>query len=700
MKNLNPLTQIKRLLLPLVLFSLITNLAVLVSPIYMMQVLDRVVPSGNLNTLALLLLVALGAIATHAIVEFFRDICLMRLARWIEAVGARAALRSEGRERQDAITNVGELAAAFKGGLAVTALNMPWVPVFLFALVLIHPMFLILIVGIVGATWGLSRACTFLTADAQGQAASISRNEMSTLQDATDPVLVAGIRAILENLTRRFFNLQHQRHQFEEQATRTKTLQTAASGFLRTSAQILSLTLGAFLVVQGDLTAGGMIGASIITVKTIGTIEASLTSLDGLKSAFAAYRNLGTQLTTESHVPTEMADLSGKLTAQGLIFPRGGGAPPRLDRVSVDLLPGECLAIVGDSGSGKTTLLHALCGIDPAPIGSVFLDESEARTLGPETIAHHIGYLPQQARLVKGTLAQNISCFEENPPDEKIVEAARTAGVHGLISALPQAYETDMGTAPYLLSAGQKQRVALARSIYQSPRYLFLDEPNALLDAVGERQLCDTLAVLKTRGTTIVIVLHRSGIMGLADKVLMVDQGRMADYGARAEVLGRMSNGKQRLKIPLNAASVQDLNDWIVAQFSRHSDREFCVKAAMVGTELFNAACLNGSQDEQREGIFTFRFIKEHLCELVLREERHSVAAQKMPKIKSLVEHPEVSMVDLPSDEIALAVVAQMADTLQVQNIEDASLFRPSCRAINRKPMRKQRGQTDGHARQ
>ena len=675
MKSTNPLGQIKRLLIPLVLFSLITNLAVLVSPIYMMQVLDRVVPSGNLNTLALLLLVALGAIALHSVVEYFRDTCLTRLARWIETVGARAALRCEGNARQDAISNVGELAGAFKGGLAVTALNMPWVPVFIFALMLIHPMFLVLIALIVGATWGVTRICGFVTADAQRQAVGISRREMLTLQDATDQMLVSGIRAILENLTRRFFNLQRQRHGFEEQSTRTTTIESACSAFLRTSAQILSLTLGAFLVVQGDLTAGGMIGASIITAKTIGTIESSLTSLDNIKSAFAAYRDLGKQLTTQAHVPTEMDELSGQLSAQGLVYPRGGGAPPRLDRVSVDLAPGECLAIVGDSGSGKTTLLHALCGIDPAPIGSVFLDESETRTLGPETIARHIGYLPQQARLVKGTLAENISCFEENPSDTKIVDAARTAGVHGLISALPQAYQSDMGEAPYLLSAGQKQRVALARSIYQNPKYLFLDEPNALLDAVGERQLCDTLAVLKSRGTTIVMVLHRSGIMGLADKVLMMDQGRMADYGPRAEVLGRMSNGKQRLKIPLNAASVQDLNDWIVAQFSRHSDREFCVKAAMVGTELFNAACLNGPQDEQRHGIFTFRFVKEHLCELVLREERHSAAVEKMPKIKSLVQHPEVSMVDLPSDEIALAVVAQMADALQVQNIENASLF-------------------------
>ena len=136
-----------------------------------------------------------------------------------------------------------------------------------------------------------------------------------------------------------------------------------------------------------------------------------------------------------------------------------------------------------------------------------------------------------------------------------------------------------------------------------------------------------------------------------------------------------MSNGKQRIKIPLNAASVQDLNDWITAQFSRHTDREYCAKAAMVGTELFNAACQNGPQDIQRSAIFTFRFCDENLCELVLREERETDAAQKMPKIKSLIKHPEVSMIDLPPDEIALAVVAQMADDLKVQNIDEASHF-------------------------
>lgn len=675
MQNVNPLTQIKRLVVPLVFFSLLTNLAVLVSPIYMMQVLDRVVPSGNLNTLALLLVVALGAIAVHSLVEFFRDICLSRTARWVETVGAETALQAQGADRQNAIQNVGELVEFLKGGLAVTALNLPWVPVFLFALYLIHPMFLVLVAIVISAIWGLGKISDFQTQDARQETSSISSNEISTLKDVTDHVLVAGIRAIIENLTKRYFSLQTKRHECEERTAAIQTLQTSVGGFFRTSAQILSLSLGAFLVVKGELTAGGMIGASIITAKAIATIESSLSSIGSIRTAFGSFSDLGDQLVGGTNVPIELETLSGKLSVQGLIYPRGAGAPPRLDRVSFEMEAGECLAIVGDSGSGKTTLLHSLCGIDSPPIGSVFLDESEMRTLGPETIANEIGYLPQQARLVKGTLAENISCFEENPSDNRIINAARTAGVHGLVSALPQAYQSDIGQMPFLLSAGQKQRVALARAIYQTPKYLFLDEPNALLDAAGERQLCDTLAVLKSRGTTIVMVLHRSGIMGLADKVLMLDQGRMADFGPRAEVLGRMSNGKQRLKIPLNAASVQDLNDWIVAQFSRHSDREFCSKAAMVGTELFNAACLNGPLDEQRNAVFTFRFHKEHLCELVLHEERQSAAAEKMPKIRSLIQHPEVSMLDLPSDEIALAVVAQMADDLKVENAEKASFF-------------------------
>ncbi len=675
MPTIDPLNQLKTLAVPLVIFSFATNLAVLVSPIFMMQVLDRVVPSENVNTLVMLLVVAMGALATHALVEFYRDQFFSKIARWIESIGIKSALKFTGAERQTAISNVSQIVRFFKGSGANTTLNIIWVPLFMIALFLIHPFFLFLVCVVI-AIISLIKFITLLTTrDNEQTSARLYQTERQNLIDSTDFRIVSGIRAIAENLNLQLVQIQSQRHSNDDQITSSLSLSSSSLGFVRMASQISGLALGAFLVINNELSSGGMIGASIITAKTISLIETSINGLPEVMQSRTAYSEMRKDLKKIHVNPTEVSELSGSINCEGLIYPRGGGAAPRLDRVSFSLEPGECLAIVGDSGSGKTTLLHALCGIDPCPIGATFLDQSEVRTLGPFTIKKAIGYLPQQAQLLKGTLAQNISCFSPDPDDEKIIIAAKTAGVHGLISALPDAYETDIGQNPFLLSAGQKQRVALARAIFQKPTYLFLDEPNALLDATGERQLCDTLATLKAKGTTIIMILHRSGIMGLADKVLFLDQGRAADFGIRSEVLGRMSDGRQRLKVPLNTASLQDLSDWVEAQFSRHTDTEFCYKAILVSTEIFNAACQNGPQDIARNATFIFKFIDETKCEIVLMENIPTDAAAKMQKIHSLVNHPEVNMYDLPSDEMALAVISQLADKLDIVNNKNTSQF-------------------------
>ncbi|KAB7615957.1 ATP-binding cassette domain-containing protein [Amylibacter sp. SFDW26] len=675
MSQTAPLTSLKQLIAPMLMFSFVTNLAILVSPIFMMQVLDRVVPSGNLSTLLLLLCLAILITFTHSIVEMYRDMTFDKSARWIEMTGAQSALNIEITKRENIIQNIGHCSAFFRSSQASTALNIPWIPIFLIALSFIHPLFCLLIGGIIACMFTVKVFAKVAIADTQKNTQNVMQKETETLRDIHDNAVISGMRAVAVNLAQLYFSLQSQRHRFEDQTSLSRSAQTASLSFLRTSTQLLALSLGAYLVVNGSLTAGGMIGASIITAKTVSSIESCVNAFKDIKVSLQAYKALNIDLTKPNTVPTEIVSLNGQIKCDGLIFPRGNGAPPRLDRVSFHLDAGQCLAIIGDSGSGKTTLLHALCGIAPCPIGSVILDESEVKTLGPKTLQTEVGYLAQQARIVKGTIAQNISCFQNTPDDEKIIAAAKLAGVHGLISALPQGYDTEMGTQSYLLSAGQKQRVALARAVYESPKYLFLDEPNALLDAVGERQLCDTLSILKKRGTTIIMVLHRSGIMSIADKVLFLDQGRMADFGPRSEVLSRMNDGKQRITLPLQPASLLDLTDWIVAQFVRHSDKAFCQNAVMVANEMFNVADLNGPNDQKRQVTLIFRFIDEKRCEVTLREEHPTRAAQKMQKIRSLVIHPEVSMVDLPDDEIGLAVISQMTDSFDIQNIDNASLF-------------------------
>ncbi len=671
----SPLSDLKRLLFPLLLFSFVGNVAVLVSPVFMMQVLDRVVPSGNLNTLIMLLTVALIALSAFGFVEWQKTLCLERAARWVERVGTERMAALGDAERPAMISQTASLRHFFQAGAANAALNLPWLPVFLLALGLIHPFFLLLLAGVISLMFLLKTAVQLLTGQQKQRAANIRAEERQLVSDIGDPQVRAGYQAITDNLLARFCALQLLRQEQEESTATVTSFFEAMLVMVRMGAQLCALGLGASLVVKDSLSAGGMIGASIIMAKTIQIVESSMSALPEIRSARKAFSGFNAIYAKENKPLTEIGQLSGKLTVKGLIHPRGGGAPPRLDRVSFEIQAGQCLAIVGDSGSGKTTLLHALSGIEPCPIGAVFLDETEVRTLGHATALRMIGYLPQQARLIKGTLAENISCFALEADDKRLIKAAKTAGVHGLISALPDAYETNVGTSSHLLSAGQMQRVALARAIYQQPKYLFLDEPNALLDAAGEKQLCTSLAHLKEQGTTIVMVLHRSGIMGLADRVLMLDQGRMADFGDRTEVLGRMSAHKRRVRLPLVTTSLQDLNDWIESQFMRSSDMAFCQKATLICTEIFNIACQSSAEPALHHGIFTFKFIDDRQCEISLQEDGPTEAAAKMPKIKSLIAHEQVSMMDLPSDEISLAVVSQLTTAFAIKNVKGGAVF-------------------------
>ncbi len=476
------------------------------------------------------------------------------------------------------------------------------------------------------------------------------------------------------NLATRLIRNREARLDLTDDTDRTQIAADGSSNFFHMTAQLLALSLGALLVSQDVLTAGGMIAASLITSKTIVTIEQSINAVrdwPGLRTSFSALNRL-TARTTQA---TDLFDMSGALTCDGLIIPRGGGHPPRLDRVSFDLKPSECLAIIGDAGGGKSTLLKALAGLDPAPIGTVSLDQSDVRHLSDAARAAAIGYVAQQADLLPGTLAENISGFDPEQQDDKVIEAAKAERVHGLISSLPEGYATDIGAKPQVLTAGQKQQLALAAALYHRPKYLFLDEPNALLDRNAERALCETLGDLKQAGVTVVMVLHRAGIMGLADQVLCLDRGRVADFGPRAQVLGRQTDGRRLLRLPLKQTSLQDLADWITSQFTRSNDAAFAAKAVMLGTEVFQAACLNGPTDQKRDALIKFTFIDDEHCELRLVEDRPTGADILLPRIKTALKNGQSDSSDFKPEELPLVLASKLAKKFEVLNSETQSQF-------------------------
>lgn len=680
---MNAFAQLRKLVMPLLVFSFVTNLAVLISPLFMMQVLDRVLPSGNIATLALLAFIALAALALQSITEAARDISLGRLSRWSERYGASIALQPD-QDSPQSILDKTVCFAAFAGGpTAAVALNIPWIPLVCLALLFVHPSFLLLLGLMVAISVGADFLADMFVKPAEMTAAKIAQEESAILSQASRLQSVSGMQNVAINLRLRFLSQLETRHRHLEGRQTAKGMGAGTSSFIRSSGQILALSVGAYLVTVDRLSPGGMIAASIILSKGYANIEAAIGQFALLRQNYHSFRDLCSVQSAAPQAEVTASGFEGALRVEGVIIPRGGGAPPRVDRLSMQLKPGECLAIVGPAGSGKTSLIDAMSGQAPPPIGSVFYDENEIKGLSVQSQKDSIGYLPQQASLVPGTIADNIAGFDLDRNNSKIIQAAKLAGVHGLIAALPNAYETDLKNDAHLLSAGQRQRLALARALYHDPKYLFLDEPNALLDADGEKALAQTLMRLKENKTTIVMILHRSGIMGLADKVLRLERGRMVDFGDRKDVLSRLGLGGRRIELPILESSLEDLKDWVASQFTRSSDAEFSQKAQVVAAELFCIAQQTETKQTPRIASFAFTFVDDSRCEISMVEELPNNLVKKLSATQEKLGQRDVFLTDLPREEAAFARISKLCERYQVRDTEDATHFTVSLAGDN-----------------
>jgi PrtD family type I secretion system ABC transporter len=659
------LLSIRPALAALVLFGFATNLAVLVSPLFMMQVLDRVIPSGILNTLFLLGLLALGALVINAIIEYFRDQSLGRIALWIEEAGTDFMLSRPTDDRPTGFRQV-ETVSGFFAGKGITAcLDLPWIMLFVTALFLIHPAFLLVLLLAVSSFLVLSFGKDILTKQScasQGQSHAAMKQ---TLKDIDGQAMLGEIMSIQSNLGQRYLNATRQRANAANKCLRSDTAIEATTQGVRSIFQIATLGLGAALVTQNQLTAGGMIGASIILAKTLGSLEAAIGLRTQVSTVREAWIYLSKAPPQQIGSQTSVHDLSGALKANNLTYPRGGGLAPRLGQISFYLEPGTFLAILGESGSGKSSLLNALSGVDPAPIGNCFYDETDVRSIDQSAQPDIIGYVPQSANFASGTIANYIARFDSHIDDEKVIAAAKLAGVHGVISALPSAYQTDLSAEPYAVSAGQKQRIAFARAIYHQPRYLFLDEPNALLDHNSERALGDALVRLKALGVTIVLTAHRMSIVNLADQVAVMERGRIIDYGPRAKILGRMTDGHRRIRLGVADGAIQDLHDYVARQFVRDGDGDFRQRAIRVSQELYRFAVANGPKTLDRSLHFVFSFVDDDTCAITVSEYRSTKLEAKIRKVREAtngsVEITEV----LSEDELSLATVMELSESVQ-----------------------------------
>lgn len=534
------------------LFSAFVNLLMLVSPIFMMVVFDRVLSSRRLETLVLLTVIAVLAFVTYGLLEWVRGRILARSGAWLEDTLARPTLMAALAARLRGTPGTGQgvrdlqqVRTFISAPTLFPFFDAPWVPIFLAALWLLHPLIgifatsmavILLIIGLIGELSSRKHQAQTM------ERVIVAQRHVDAAIEQSEAVTALGMR---QPLADRWDTARHEASEMQRGLNERGALITGTAKGLRQMVQIGVLALGAYLVLQGQLTPGGMIAASILLGRALAPIDQSITAWRGFMTARLAWRRLKPLLIG---APGEKQSLplpapKGRISANQLAYrpPEAKSADAfLLHGISFALETGEALGIVGPSGAGKSTLCRMVAGLYPPTMGTVRFDGASLDQWDPDLLGAHIGYLPQDVGLPPATVAETIARLTEADP-EKVVEAATKAGAHELVVGLPAGYETLVGVGGVPLSGGQRQRIGLARALFGDPAVVILDEAAAHLDQEGEQALQRAITGLKERGATILLIAHRPSLVRHMDKLLVLQQGRMTKFGGRDEVLGAIT---------------------------------------------------------------------------------------------------------------------------------------------------------------
>ena len=544
--------------LSVVFFSAFINLLMLVAPLYMLQVYDRVLLSKSYVTLIALTVIAMGCLVVYGILEFVRARILVRtglkLDEYLNERVFRVIFKSSTGGSADtsaqSLRDADTIREFFSGGAIIAFCDAPWVPLFIIAGFLLHPWLgmvslggtiLIFIIALINefSTRGLLREASEKTLAATNYASTSLRN--------AEVVHALGMISSVMNIWghRRSEGLMGQ-----SRASDRAGMFLATSRFIRMALQVGILGVGAYLAVRGDITPGTMIAGSIIMGRALAPVEMGVGQWKTFVFARNAYRRLD-KIMANNDIPERPMPLPepvGEVTVDKIIVVPPGSETPVLMNISLSVSPGTALGLIGPSGSGKSSLARALVGVWYPHSGTIRYDGAEISQWDPEQLGPYLGYMPQDVELFTGTVADNISRFQQ-AESTAVVEAALKAGVHELILEFPDGYNTQLGENGYALSGGQRQRIALARALYGNPKVLILDEPNANLDTEGEQALAQALKQAKDEGQAIVVISHRAALLSIVDTVAVLKDGVLLKLGPRDAVLAELSNASKPLAI-------------------------------------------------------------------------------------------------------------------------------------------------------
>jgi PrtD family type I secretion system ABC transporter len=544
------LSQFRAHFIAAAFFSFVINVLMLAPALFMLQVFDRVVSSRSVETLVMLFVLTLIALLVMAYLDAIRARLLARAAMKLErllgprvlANMLRQSARSNRAQSLHGLRDINALRTFLTGPGIVALFDTPWVPLFIALIFLFHPLMGAVALG--GAL--LLLALTVLNERLSRRSIESMQTDARLAGRFVDQSLgnaeVVGALGMVDNVTQDWSEKSQKVMQSQFEANQIGSFLTSTTRFLRQILQVVMLATGAWLSIEQLATSGVMIAATIILGRALAPIESLTAGWKTLVEARGAYQRLAKVLESEpvASAPMDLPVPKGGLNVENLLFGFRGQELPVIRRISFELEPGASLAIIGPSAAGKSTLARLLVGVWHPLSGAVRLDGSDIRSWPRERLGPHIGYLPQNVEIFAGTVAENIARLG-TVNSEEVIKAAVRANAHEMILALPQGYDTAVGEGGMLLSAGQRQRIALARALYGNPRLVVLDEPNSNLDTKGEAALADCIRQLKAEGVTLVAITHRLPLVAAVDKVMVLMHGAVEKFGTLAEVMPRTS---------------------------------------------------------------------------------------------------------------------------------------------------------------
>lgn len=559
-----------------VAFSVSINTLLLVIPFYSIEVFDRVINSGSIETLVGLTIIAVGALVFSAIFDTLRSRLLSRFAVGFERYVAPIVLESsiaDPLRRNDGKTHdlvkVRELRTFLSSGPVVTLIDAPFLPMFILILFFLHPWYGAIAMTGTGILLVMGIASRWIARAEIAQASESALHTQAVLDGITRHSGLVRAMGWTRGAVREFVRLNDEALSPVVRASERVAAIASAARMVRTILQIAAIGVGAWLVLQNEVLAGSLIASSILIARTLQPMEGLISAWRALASAHDSWMQVQAAAAPvlARKRKTLLPSPSGNLEVRHVMYRTPTARRPILADITFHCRPSQVVVVIGPTGAGKSTLLRMMAALEPPSGGTIRLDGASLESWDPDQLGKFVGYLPQDVQLLGGTVAEAIAGFDDDARDEEIVAAAMLAQAHEMILSLPRGYQTEIGRDGNKLSGGQRQRLGLARAFFGDRKLILLDEPNSNLDPEGEEALCSAVLQAKACGATLVVVTHRPRLLTIADSVLLLRDGAQLAFGPPAHVLPvripgatpmstQMRSGKAELhKLPAKGAN-------------------------------------------------------------------------------------------------------------------------------------------------